>query len=286
MQIANPNESCSKCGMRANEAVRHCQACGFDLGPPNVRASRTAKEVAALQVRYENELEIAKKSGYSAELDAFAKLVAERSSVVVSMTAEVALQLVANEGNLYANYEQLVGGGSRVPAKFENDSHRLAVVGSLFGSYGEKLRYGVLSLTKNGLPTYGEIFCRLKPITIDTRVSFLEWNSYRFASEKKPSATDQFPPGYRADWERRSVLAAVKLGTQLQCGQTEKDWEGMLVVSDGKNRTLDDFIEAHIYEGFNVFSIEAMTAAANILRGRRTLVRAVITKFEKMQARS
>lgn len=286
MRIADADECCPKCGMRANEAVRHCQACGFDLGPPNVRASRTAKEVAALQIRYEDELANAKKSGCSTELDAFTKLVAERSSVVVSMSAEVALQLVSDESNLYANYEQLVGGGSRVPARFENDSHRLAVVGSLFGSYGEKLRYGVLSLTKNGLPTYGEIFCRLKPITIDTRVSFLEWNSYRFADERKPSAGNEFPPGYRADWERRNILAAVKLGTELQRGQTEKDWEGILVASDGANRSLDDFIEAQIYEGFNVFSIESMTAAASIAKGRRTLVRAAIAKFVRMQAKS
>ena len=166
-------ETCAKCGVPSNEALRHCHSCSFDLGPPNVRACRSSKETEALQARYERERQSAYNRGCLAEFDGFVKMVMERSSVVVAMPAKVALQLVSDEGQLYANYEQLVRGGSRSPATFENESHRLAVVGSLFGSYGEKLRYGVLSLSEKGLPTYGEVFCRLKPVAIDARVSFL-----------------------------------------------------------------------------------------------------------------
>src|SRR6266446_6411260 len=118
MSVASTMQHCAKCGTACNEALRHCQSCGHDLGAPNVRATKTSEELQALQNRFEQERSNADKSGCLAEFDAFVDIVARQSSVVIAMSAEVALQLVAEEANLYANYEQLVRGEVRTPARF------------------------------------------------------------------------------------------------------------------------------------------------------------------------
>lgn len=282
METAPTSDCCPRCRGPTSAALRNCQSCGHDLGAPNVRASQVTEEVAALRDRYENARKIAEAAGCLKELEEFVDLVSANSSVVVAMPAVVALQLVSDERSLYAGYEQLVRGGVRIPAAFANDSHRSVVAGSLFGSYGERIKYGALSLDQRGLSTYGHVFCRLKTVAVNARVSFLESNSYRFHKEHSLGPDCPLPLGYRADWERRALLAGIKLVNRLQRGQSRAQWEQMLLLSDGADRQNDDFIEAHIYESFTVHSIESMTAAPDIPKEERHIVKAAISKFEHM----
>jgi hypothetical protein len=146
----------------------------------------------------------------------------------------------------------------RAPASPENDRHRCGVDGILFGSYASQIRQGVLSLTEKGLPTYGDVYCRLKAIAIEDRVSFLETNSYTFVKEHRLVPGGSIPSGFRSIWKNRYQLALAKLGKSLSQRSAKADWQRLLVKSDGTDRSTDDFIEAHIYGGFNVDAIEEM----------------------------
>jgi hypothetical protein len=194
------------------------------------------------------------------------------------MPASLAMHLVENDTALYVNYEQLVGADARVPAEFANDAQRGVVASALFGSYGREIRYGVLSLSDRGLATYGDVFCTLRDIAIDERTSFLETNSYEFV---KTHGSASHPPGYRSDWNNRAKLVAVKFAQSgvLRAGQGYDDWERKLVASDGKNRNLDEFVEAHIYGPFNVLSVEKMISASSIDRKSRRVVVLVLEAF-------
>jgi hypothetical protein len=188
-------------------------------------------------------------------------VVKEKSGVVVSMPAGVARKLFEDPNIIYKTYEELVGDNARKSADPDNDRHRCGVGGLLFGSYAKRIVYGALSLTEEGLPTYGDVHCRLRSVTIDKRTSFLETNSYKFIKDHGIVPGDKLPVGYMACWRHRHSLALAKLADCLSTGQTESDWQAILIQSDGQNRKNDDFIEAHIYEGFDRNAIESLTAA-------------------------
>lgn len=187
------------------------------------------------------------------------------AGVVVSLPASVARHLIVDPRQLFQNYEHLVGGGMRSPAKPEHDRARKAVAGVLFGTYGEHIGYGALSLSGRGVRSYGPIFCRLRDVAIRDRTSFLEMNSFDFVRVKQLKAGDVPPPGHRAVWDNRVDLALAKHTSDISNSDTLNGWERRLI-RDGADRSADDFIEAHFYGPFNADAIQALECAAGDLR--------------------
>lgn len=281
-------DTCSECGSTLSAARRHCSTCRADAGAPNVRACRTNENLKALFARYDVSRSQASALGCSKEFSDLEAIVEKKSGVVVSMPTGVARTLLDDPNSIYVNYERLVGAGVRRPAGSENDRHRCAVGGQLFGSYADKIVYGVLSLTKDGLCTYGDVHCRLRSITIEKRTSFLETNSYKFVRDHNIVAGAKLPIGYAACWIYRHNLVLVKLSDSLSKGQTESDWQGLLIHSDGRNRKNDDFIEAHIFEGFNRNAIESVVPVAGVKlsREKRIDLDIAISKFNRLVGKS
>ena len=249
---------CPACQAPLDDVSRHCPACGRDIGAPNVRAASTTAEAEALTRRVGVAQDAAEANGTGEVFRQFRDAVQQQGSVVIALPAAVARNMVVDSRTIYVNYERLVHAGVRTAAVFAEDSHRRAVAGSLFGGYAESICYGVLSLTGAGLPTYGDIFCRLRAVTVELRASLLEENSYSFVNRRKPRIDDPIPAGYRAPWHGRHILAAAKLGPRLRPENTITDWQELLVWSDGVDRTQDEFIEVHLFEGFNLYSIESL----------------------------
>ena len=256
----NPSNTCSVCGAPLSATMRDCPTCRTDAGAPNVRRCRTEENLNALIARFDASRTRVSANGCSKEFSDLEVMVKEKSGVVVTMPAGMARSLLDNPELFYESYGQLVGANLRRPADFENDRKRCAVEGTLFGSYAKYIKYGALSLTEEGLPTYGDIHCRLRSVTIEKRTSFLETNSYRFVREHRIVAGDNLPIGYMACWKYRHYLVLAKLADRIAAGQSESDWQAILIHSDGQNRENDDFIEAHIYESFDINAIESMVA--------------------------
>ncbi len=232
----------------------------IDVGTPNVRACRTPDNLKALNQRFNAAKRWADKEGYAKEFVALQNLTKEKSGVVIAMPPSIARKLIEDPRSLYSNYEELVGSNSRIPAAMDHDRHRSAVGGILFGSYAKSIRYGVISLTEYGPPTYGPVHCRLRAVAIEKRTSFLESNSYTFCKEHGLAPGDKLPLGFMACWKTRDRLLLSKLGHRLASGQKKSDWQALLVKTDGKNRKDDDFIEALIYGHFDRNAIESMVS--------------------------
>lgn len=279
--MMNLNENCLKCGAPQYNINLECASCGTNLGFPNVRIANLPDEVKALDIRAQNSVENAQANGIYDEFLNLTDAVEQHSKVIVSMPAEIALNIVTNINTQFVNYERLVGAGALNPAEFANDAHRRVVAGALFANFGEQIVYGALSLSERGLSTYGDIYCVLKAVAIDERTSFLNTNSYEFIEKYGNS---DHPEGYRSDWPNRAKLVGTKLeeNASIRKGQSIKDWEKILLVCDGKNRDRDEFIEAHIFGSFNVFSIEKMVAATPIDKKKKDMVNAVIEGFESI----
>ena len=276
------NENCSKCGAPQYAFNLECASCGTNLGFPNVRIANLPNEVKALDIRVQNSVENSKANGIFDEFSNLMHAADQHSKVIVSMPANIALNIVTDISVQFVNYERLVGAGTRSPAEFANDAHRRVVAGTLFANFGERIVYGALSLSERGLRTYGDIYCILKEVAIDERTSFLNTNSYRFVEKYGASG---HPEGYRSDWPNRAKLVGTKLeeSSSIRKGQDITDWEQLLLICDGKNRDRDEFIEAHIFGSFNVFAIEKMVAATPIDKKKKDIVHAVIEGFESIR---
>lgn len=252
-------DTCSVCGAPLSATSKDCPTCKTDAGAPNVRRCRTNDNLKALNIRFEDARTKAIKIGCSKAFGTLLDLIEEKSGVVVSMPAGVARKLFEDPSSLYTNYEQLVGSNVRRSAGLNNDQHRCAVGGILFGSYAKSIIYGALSLTERGLPTYGIVHCRLRSITIDKRTSFLETNSFKFIQDHGIVPGSKLPAGHMACWKHRHRLVLAKLADRLSADQTESDWQAILIQSDGSDRKNDSFVEAHIFENFDRNAIESLT---------------------------
>ena len=282
--VLGSQDTCSVCGTPLSATLRLCPTCQTDADAPNVRACRSDENQKALTARFVDAQARASANGCSKEFCTLSNLVEKQSGVVVSMPAMVALRLLENPNVLYENYDQLVGANARKPAYPDNDRHRCTVGGSLFGSYAKYIIYGALSLTEEGLPTYGDVHCRLRSVTIDKRTSFLETNSYRFVREHSIMPGDKLPAGYTACWEYRHRLILAKIADRLSTGQTESDWQAILIQSDGKDRKNDSFVEAHIYESFDRNAIESLVAATGkkLSRSEKLVLDLAMNEFKRL----
>lgn len=276
--MSEEEEKCLKCDAIQHSISLTCPVCGTHLGYPNVRLATNHSEREALDERFNAAKQRLVDKDFETELQDLLSVVESHGSVVVSMPKNVALNLVTDPKNQYVGYEKLVGSGVRAPANFADDKHRKIVTGELFGSEGENVIYGALSLSNRGAKTYGDIYCKLRKVTVDERTSFLEMNSYDYISKFK----DDLPLGYKSNWEDSPKLAAIKLenNEQIKSNCNFDDWESSLLVCDGENRKNDEFIEAHIYGKFNVNSIEHMEIAEPIDKQERAIAEAVIFAFE------
>jgi len=253
------------------------------VGAPNVRSAASQSERSALKKRFEQAKRRARPSKLRQEFNNCFDAVGRSSGVVVAMPASVARRLVEDPREVFTNYETLVGAGIRRAAESQDDRQRCAVAGLLFGSYGTKIVYGVLSLNDQGVSTYGQVFCRLRNVAIQDRTSFLEENSYTFIKRHGLRPDSSIPEGYRAVWENRDQLALAKVCDSLTTAQGAASWQKLLVRSDGRDRGNDDFIEAHVYGSFDVAAVEqlVLTTTKRMSHKDKIDARIAVELFEK-----
>jgi len=256
-----PPSICSNCESPIVDGIRFCPTCAADWGPPNVRAARDPNEREALYKRSEAAFASAKLRNCDKALRSLTRTIQRESHVVVALPALAARLLVQDPRVIYDNYETLVGAAKRAPASRPDDSRRATVGALLFGSSARNIRYGVLSLDGRGLSTYGNVFFQLRDVAVRRRTSFLESNSYRFVAIHNLRPDSALPRGYRCEWDDRGHLAAAKLEPRVSRNDGPACWPGLLLRCDGESRHADDYIEAHIFAGFDCAAIESCTFA-------------------------
>ena len=118
-----------------------------------------------------------------------------------------------------------------------------------------------------GLSSFGPCAIRLREVVVDERATLLEGNSYHFISKHNIRPGEDIPPGYSAAWRERHKLAVAKLATQISPGTTEQEHSKILLFSEGRRDT-DEFIEVHIYGGFDNKALSTGQKLAKPLKGK------------------
>ena len=169
-------------------------------------------------------------------------------------------------------------------AEGEFDRHRRTVDAMLFGAYGDQIIYAALSLDGNGLKSYGAYSVILRDVAVSKRASVLEENSCSFVKNHKMEPGHPIPEGYRAPWGRRAELAVAKLADLISPTTSDSDFSSLLL-SNGSTRDDDNFMEVHIYGGFDQNAIEAVSGNSAPKRadekGIATVVKEVLNNTGK-----
>jgi hypothetical protein len=274
-------DTCANCSAALIGSEDICATCGEHVGAPNVRAANTATERAALHQRCEEALQRATSRGSQGSVRGF-QAAMEGTVAVVGCDLYRLRDLTKDANALYSNYYLSVRGDVRRAAELENDRQRRTVDSLLFGGYAEKIRNAALSLDGVGLTSYGKdglsYGLGLRDVAITKRASLLEENAYTFVKRHNLTADSSVPPGYRAPWETRGQLAVAKLADFIGPETTASESARILLSSTG-DRATDQFVEVHIYGGFNLNAVSSVCGTSS---PRQPDDRAVVTVVKEL----
>jgi hypothetical protein len=220
---------------------------------PNVFAAARSFEQDAVIARVERLL-AGKDTAAAANLLTFGDAV-RRSVALVNVSPRYAIDFLSSDRLLYATYSELIRAGARRPAAGEDDRRRASVDALLFGSHGAQIRFGALGLGGPGLLSYGAVTMILRSDAIGHRASVLEENSFSFTERHELRPGKLAPVGYRAPWATRHQLAMAKCGAVVDGGTTPSQ-HGALLLSCGRSRAADEFIEVHVFGPFDGKAVE------------------------------
>jgi len=253
---------CKICESKITWSMDRCQVCRLDLGAPLQRELDDEREKAALRARYAAARTSAEIGGFVDRLNEFEHEVRTKSVATINVSVDMLAQIVESKNALYATYSKLVASEIRLPASRQDDRRRSSIEGLLFGSLASNIRYAALSIGNKGLTSYGECTMILKDVALKPSATVLESNSYKFVGVHKLRSEDTIPPGYRATWENRHLLATAKLAKIVAAAQPSLTAAEILIFSEG-NRETDEFIEIHIWGPFGDQAIEAVALPAS-----------------------
>ncbi|MCG6534495.1 MAG: hypothetical protein L7F78_07355 [Syntrophales bacterium LBB04] len=252
---------CTKCGSELSESLDICTTCWTPTKAPNVRFAEKPEQQDALNARYNAALAAADTNGTRNELNQFDDAM-RKTSAVINMDISDLFSFMTKDKGIISSYQLMVEAESRIPAVFANESQRCRVEATLFAHYGKRIRYAALSYDKTGLKSYAPYSMTLRDITIEDRATLLENNSYPFLNKHGIIEFTDIPAGYWSTWKDRCKLAVAKLNSKILSTTTEDQYAKILLESEGKRET-DEFIEVHIYGGFDNKAIEAIKGVSN-----------------------
>ena len=125
----------------------------------------------------------------------------------------------------------------------------------MFPYYEEQIRFATLSLNGVGATAYGDCSIVLREVAISERATVFEENSVLFCERRGLGVAKPLPPGYRATWEDRGILATAKLESRLVPATSAAEFPTILVGATGQ-----DFVEVHIYGALDRGSIQRIVA--------------------------
>ena len=266
--------NCTKCSVEVPPSYRLCPTCGEDNGCPNVRLANDPSEIAAFNQRVSQ----AKASIAARKIEPISARFEERlqhSHAIISRPLMDVYNLLNSDQEVYSTFLARVRAQARLPEQNDYDPVRVQFESALFPHFHEEIRFGFLSLELRPLAGYGSCALVLKPNAIDTRASVFEENPFDFFPRHKLGMGSLVPPGYRADWPRRHLLALCKHHSKLDPSTLETDFQDILVADHGGTGN-SDFVEVHIYGPLTRRSVQCVVGPKNIASDEAVLWQKIV----------
>jgi hypothetical protein len=272
--------NCKRCGTPVPDEKRECQACGEDNGYPNVRLAERTEELNALNQRAHDAEVSATARKCKEVLDRFGTAVLGSKAVIARSLATIQ-DLVESDRKTYTSYQRQLAQGARVAEDNEFDRVRTQVEAALFPNFQSEMLFGFLALGNTLLTGYGAYAMVLKEGMIAHRTSVFEENLINLARKLRLRLTDPVPPGYRATWGQRHILAKAKLHSEI-VPTTSDDQFPAILVKDVGGTGGSDFMEAHIFGPVNRHTIEKLIGPIPRTREDRLILRRLTRQLAEL----
>lgn len=272
---------CKRCGAPVPAEKRDCQACGEDNGPPNVRLAESEAERTALSRRLRDAETSTQARNCNDVLERFGVAVLSSQAVIARSLAVI--QDLVDGGRTYTSYHKQLASGARLAEDNPWDQTRTQVDAALFPNFHQDIIFASLSLDGRGIAGYGGYVMILKEPMIARRASVFEANPYHLAEKLNWLLHKPIPPGYRATWSERHLLAKVKLHAELSPNTKDADFPSLLAIDRGGTGN-SDFVEVHIYGPLNKYSIEKVIGPEPRTREDRLIVRRLRRELSEIGA--
>jgi len=267
---------CRNCGFAVPPSKRDCQACGTDNGYPNVRLAQRPEEILQLAKRVEHAEVSTSARKCKDVLDRFGEAVLGSHAVMAHSLGGI-LNILESDRRNYTSYMQQVRSGSRVPEENEFDDIRPQFESALFPNFHENILFACLAIRTDAFLTgYGSYALILKTNMIEQRATVFEENPYSFFRKLGLRVVDRIPPGYRATWAHRDLIAKAKLHAEISSGTRDEEFTDILLRDRGGSAN-SDYIEVHVFGTINRNSIERVVCHRPKHRADQVLLR----KLEK-----
>ncbi len=275
-------DPCGKCGAAVPLNQRTCGVCNTDAGFPNVRMASRSTEREALKERVTKARTDAASREASTELAAFERAVSQSNAVMNRRFGSLS-SWVNGDNPLFVNFYQQVDILGREPDGSGWDQQRGAAEAAISPFFYNDLNVAALSLDGRGMPYYGEYSVSLLTVTIEDRASVFEENPFIFNERHHVVAGRTPPPGYRAPWSEREILAAAKLQSQITAGMAADQFPSILMGPDRASEDCD-FIEVHIFGAVSRQGIEKVVGPLPANKAEKALWRQTKRKLTQAGA--
>ncbi len=250
----------------------HCARPGLF---PNVQMAKQSDEVDALETRYQMTIDEAKTRNCEDTLTKFETDVAQKSKAVICRPLEESFRMANSDRELYSTYYLLEKSESKIPSGSKWDRIRPLAEEYIFPHFKEYIRFGSLSLDEKGLKNYGECTWVLKTEMIEHRTSVFEENCVMFSMRHGIDLeNDMVPLGFRASWEERGKIAAVKLVDSIHTDTLPEMYPNILL-QNSSNSEEDNFIETHTWGPISLRTIEKITTDKPLKRPKKLILKAL-----------
>jgi hypothetical protein len=273
---------CGNCGNPLPDEKRECQTCGADNGFPNVRLASRPEETKALAERYDAARQSAKARNFEPVLHDFEATVLT-SCTVIARSYGFIDDILGDGNKVWTSWARQMAGGARVADDNEFDRARASFEAIVFPNFHDDILFGCLSLDGRGISAYGNCAVVLKTKFISERTTVFEENPILLCRRLGIVVGDPIPPGYRAPWETRNLLAAAKLFPQFS-SKTQPSEYADILLKNGTNTADADYIEAHIFGAINRYTIERVVVLRPKTAHDRVLVKSIERKLSQLGA--
>ena len=270
--MASPTH-CPDCRAQVRAQEKDCPTCGRFVGFPNIRAAEQPEELQALDGRYSAATLKAQGDGKQPAFTAYESALGS-SVAVVCRSLDQAKALISSDSAVYTNFYHQVDSGGRRAEETSVEIRRQVTDARVFLNYPRQISFGALSLDGRGVTSYGACSLVLKPAMIAHRATVFEENTVEFCDRVCPEQTKPIPPGHRATWARRALLAVTKAEPQLEVHTLPGQFSRILM--DG-----DRFVEVHVFGPFTRDSIDRLLIAKPTSKGDRAMVAGIRDVIQK-----
>lgn len=271
--------TCESCGQSFPNSRTSCPHCARPQLFPNVSNAGGPAEKRKLDERFSKAKARCDAEDRGAEFERF-RTVAAGSHALFNCALERLHREIASGTDIIETYYQLEELRLRVTGHPDLDWDKLRPQAeiALLGSHHhiERLHYACLSLTWDGLTSYGDCVVKLDDKMIGHRASCFEGNTAVVFFIR-----GNFRHHLRSVWSDRGRIAAAIFADRLQKGVSDAEFPKILVAQAGP-AVDDEFIEVHLFGTMTVKTFAAVKFPANIPGKRELIMRdAIIEKLNQ-----